>query len=139
MAEDLTITRDFPAAPEAVFRAFTDPGELGSWFWPPQLKPTAEMDLRVGGRYALRSQVSSLGLSGRYTAVVPHRSLAFDWTWDREALTTEVNLVFEPNGDMTRLTVVHRGFESTAQRDDHITGWSDCLDRLEPHLVSRRA
>jgi uncharacterized protein YndB with AHSA1/START domain len=128
-----------PAGPEAVFLAFTDSSELGAWFWPPRLKPTAEVDLHVGGRYAVRSQVSSLGVSGRCTAVAVNRSLAFDWTWDGEALTNEVTLGFEPNGRMTRLTVLHRGFEGAAQRDDHVTGWSDCLDRLETHLVSSRA
>lgn len=30
----------------------------------------------------------------------------------------------------TLLTVLHEGFSTESERDEHVQGWSDCLDRL---------
>ena len=31
---DLEVVREFDATPEEVWRALTEPAELGAWFWP---------------------------------------------------------------------------------------------------------
>lgn len=47
----LSVRRSYAAPPDAVFRAFTDPGLLERWFRPsPDVTVKAtELDLRVGG------------------------------------------------------------------------------------------
>ncbi|GAA0926475.1 hypothetical protein GCM10009558_106770 [Virgisporangium aurantiacum] len=47
---DLTITRTLAFPVDRVWRAMTDPVALAAWFWPQRFNPTAEVDLRVGGR-----------------------------------------------------------------------------------------
>ena len=55
---------------------------------------------------------------------------------DAETLVT-VELV--PSGEGgTGLALRHEGFADDATRDDHIQGWTDCLDRLPDWLASAR-
>ena len=46
----LTLTRRYTAAPEKVWRAWTDPQALRQWWAPVSV---AELDLRVGGRFRI--------------------------------------------------------------------------------------
>lgn len=53
---EVRITREFDAPIDAVFRAWTVPGELAQWYGPAQFdtpEATIRIDLRVGGRYEL--------------------------------------------------------------------------------------
>jgi len=43
-----------------------------------------------------------------------------------------------PSADGTELTLVHEGFADDDARDDHVKGWTDCLDRLPGWLASDR-
>lgn len=139
MSESLSLVGEFPAPRALVFRAFADPDELRAWFWPPRFGTASAVDLRKGGSYFLRSAVVGIGFSGRYIEVSAPTSLAFDWTWDGEPLTTSVRLEFEEAGMTARLCLSHSGFDTTKQRDDHVQGWNDCLDRLEIYLARIRA
>src|SRR2546429_5199761 len=50
------ITRVFDAPREQVFRAWTDPDDVSTWYGPEQMETPRErinIDLRVGGRYEL--------------------------------------------------------------------------------------
>ncbi|MEP6814275.1 MAG: SRPBCC domain-containing protein [Marmoricola sp.] len=50
----ITITRDFAAAPEKVWRAFTDPELLAKWMGPDRLTTTIETnEVRNGGRWRM--------------------------------------------------------------------------------------
>jgi uncharacterized protein YndB with AHSA1/START domain len=56
-AQQITITRVFDAPRELVFQAWTDPEHVATWFGPAGFKTPAdsvEIDLRVGGRFALK-------------------------------------------------------------------------------------
>jgi uncharacterized protein YndB with AHSA1/START domain len=50
--------------------------------------PTAEVDLRVGGRIGVvicdPSDGSERGATGEYTVVEPPHRLVFTWVWDHE-------------------------------------------------------
>ena len=53
---EVRITREFDAPIEAVFRAWTVPAELATWYGPAQFdtpEETIRIDLQVGGRYEL--------------------------------------------------------------------------------------
>ena len=50
------ITRIFEAPREAVFAAWTDPGQIAAWYGPEQFdtpRDSVHVDLRVGGRWEL--------------------------------------------------------------------------------------
>jgi uncharacterized protein YndB with AHSA1/START domain len=109
---------------EKVWRAVTDPAELGHWF-----PAEVEVDLRVGGTIAFvfPGGEGPPG-SGEVTELDPPRLFAF--TWDGDALRFELS----PDGAGCRLRFTHV-FEQadTAARD--AAGWHVCLDVLERRLA----
>jgi uncharacterized protein YndB with AHSA1/START domain len=128
---DLIVSRSLQAPPAAVWQAFTSAAALEEWFWPQRFGTTAEIDLRVGGRFRIASPRAGIAVSGRYTAVQPPNHLSFTWQWDGE---TQESLVIVELGE-TGLVLTHRGLDDAA-RESHVTGWSDCLDRLPAWLAS---
>ena len=75
------ITRTFPAPPERLWHALTDPAALAAWFWP-HLDNTVDVDLRVGGRYRITGPRAGIAVDGEYLAVDPPKRLVFTWQWD---------------------------------------------------------
>jgi len=97
--------------------------------------PTAETDLRVGGRYhiimhAPDGQVHDV--SGVYREIVPNRKLVYTWAWkstpERQSVVT---IELRAAGSGTELTLRHEQFADEATRDHHNQGWIGCLDRLD--------
>jgi uncharacterized protein YndB with AHSA1/START domain len=133
---DLRVERDLAASPELVWSAFTSAEGLAAWMWPGGWNTTAEVDLRVGGRYRIESGVSGMGVSGEFESIeVPHH-LEQTWRWDDDAEQTLVTITLTPSASGTALTIVHAGFSTDENRDNHVQGWNDCLDRLEPYLLA---
>lgn len=133
----LRLTRTFAAPREKVFRAWTEPEELKEW-WGPEgyATPTAEVDLRVGGRYRLGMMKLPNGdvfyLTGIYREVRPPEKLVYTWRWESqpELGETLVTIEFRDRGDATEVVLRHELFPNADARDDHSKGWSSCLDRL---------
>lgn len=137
----LTLTRRLKAAPDKVWRAWTDPQTLMRWFAPSDEfeTPTVECDLRVGGRYriVMKSPDGELhDVRGAYREIVPNRKLVFSWAWqsepDKESIVT---ITLRPDGVGTELTLQHDGIASSESRDKHQHGWIGCVDRLERLVV----
>ena len=123
---------------DVVARDFTDAPSVVAWIWPPRFESTAVVDPHPEGVWKVRSDVAELALLGRVLAVDAPRSLRLEWRWDGEEHTTDVEIVLEPaGGDATRVIVRHSGFQSQEERESHVEGWSDCLQRLaERHADS---
>ena len=130
----LTLQRTVAASPERVWAALTDAGALAAWFWPPALRTEVELDPRRGGGYVIHAP-DQMTVRGTYQEVEPPYRLRFSWRWDGEAEQTEVAIDLSTVDDGTAVALTHDGFASDASRDNHITGWSDCLDRLPGFLV----
>jgi uncharacterized protein YndB with AHSA1/START domain len=115
------------ADPSTIFELLTDP-ERQSW-----IGTDAEYDLTPGGIY----KVSVLGnhpALGEFTEVVTNEKLAFTFGWDQPghpipAGTTKVSITLIPEGDETRVRLVHSGLPDDAVTD-HTQGWTTLLDRL---------
>jgi uncharacterized protein YndB with AHSA1/START domain len=135
---ELHISRSLPASPEGVWRAFTDPDALAAWFWPTRFAPAVAADVRPGGRYRIDGPGAGIAVGGEYVAVNPPRRLAFTWQWDGESTQTRVTVELTPSRTGTDLALTHQGFAGDAERDNHVTGWSDCLDRLPAWLALPR-
>lgn len=118
------------APPERVFRAWTDPEEVTTWWRIPGAYETteAEIDLRVGGRYRFGGTSEGRGafeVHGEYREIQPGRRLVYTWIpdWDDGARESVVTLTFEAEAGGTRLVVEHLGFGTRESRDDHASGW----------------
>ena len=136
-ATTLAIRRTFPAPRERVCRAWTDPTELMRWWGPKGYEtPSAEVDLRAGGRYRLAMRKLPDGevfhLTGVYQEVRPPERLVYTWRWEAEPELGEtlVTVEFLDRGTFTEVALTHERFPSDAIRDRHGEGWSSCLDRL---------
>ena len=126
----LGIDRLIDSTPDRIWSALTDPSQLVVWWWP-HLDNTVEIELQVGGSYRFVGPKAGIAVSGHYLEVAPPQRLAFTWRWDGEDRVSQAafELHSEPGGG-TLLTVVHIGLADREERDNHIQGWTDCLDRL---------
>lgn len=144
----LTITRDFRASRERVWRAWTQPDALLRWHGP-AFYPAVEVnaDVRVGGawRACLKSdRVGDVLLwqSGRYLVVTPPERLEFTFAWetpnheDGPGVQTHVSIRLEELTDGgTRMHFCQTGFLSTRSADSHSAGWNGTFDRLAELLL----
>lgn len=126
------------AAPRAeVWRALTDESELADWFLPPEWEASASADARVGGRYELVSVSSQMTLHGSYAAVEPEQRLVFTWRWNDDGDETLVTISLSDADGGTEVEVLHERFRDEVSRENHVAGWTECLERLPAHLDER--
>jgi uncharacterized protein YndB with AHSA1/START domain len=131
--DTLAVTTFYPGVtPQELFSYWVEPPLLKQW-WPQQ----AEVDAAEGGEYHLSWPAMSWDLRGQYTAFRRGERLGFTWKWDHEPdlPTRQVDVAFEPVGDLgTQLTVTHGTYDSSKRdqddRDSHMEGWTYFLTRL---------
>lgn len=136
------LQRTFSAPRERVFRAWTDPDELKKWFGPSDqfTVPTAEVDLRVGGKYriAMRSPDGNLNVAaGVYREIRPPERLVFTWSWEEGGMDigeTLVTVEFRGAGQSTEVVLTHELLPTDEARKAHGEGWTGCLARLQKIL-----
>jgi uncharacterized protein YndB with AHSA1/START domain len=139
----LTLQRTLAAPPERVWHALTDPTALAAWFWPDSLRTVATLDPRPGGGYSIAAP-ARMAVRGEYRVVEPPRRLEFSWQWEGETERTIVRLELSTVDDpehaggpaATALRLTHDLFPDELSRDNHIQGWTDCLDRLPGFLAT---
>ena len=73
--------------------------------------------------------------AGTFLEVVPESKVVFTFGWDLPdhpipAGSTTVEITLIPEGDATRVRLVHRGLPADAI-GDHLSGWNYYLDRLD--------
>ncbi len=127
MAE-LTREMVMDASPATIFPFLTDPAKHVLW-----MGTDAELEATVGGTYRVLVQGTHPGV-GEFVEVVPDRKVVFTFGWDEPdhpipAASTEVEITLIPDGDKTRVRLVHRGLPDDAVAD-HTQGWDHYLDRL---------
>lgn len=128
----LSMTVDAP--PDAVFRALTEPDALREWMGAPD--PVVE--LRVGGRYELgwKYEVGGEEVAGgpmKVLDVVPNERLVVNWPdWRGDASVPEqsVTWLLEPEGEGTRVTLVHAGFTRAVDFSDYPFGWGHFMSEM---------
>lgn len=112
-----------PADPVRTFEAFTR--EIASWWQPdslfritPQGDGTLAFEPGVGGRLVTLLDNGETFEIGRISVWEPGRRLVFAW---RQASfspeqSTEVEVLFEPVGEETRVSIEHRAWDTIPQR-----------------------
>jgi uncharacterized protein YndB with AHSA1/START domain len=138
----LRLERTFAAPAEVVFDAWTEPEVLRRWWAarPDWECASADVDLRVGGRYRLSMRDPSDGsvrtVGGEYVEIARPRRLVYTWTWlaASDAMAgsedTLVTVEFRDLGGRTAVAITHERFADERVRDLHVLGWEGCLDSL---------
>jgi uncharacterized protein YndB with AHSA1/START domain len=161
----VVIERVFDAAPELVYKAWTDPEMIKKWWGPEHFTaPSIKTDLRIGGKYVFAmqgepgSQWESISYSaGEYKEIVPNEKLVVtDYFSDSEGNKVKpstygigedfpdemtVTVLFENIGEgKTKLSVIYPKPETEEQLEAMLKtqmkeGWQSSLNKLEAALI----
>lgn len=136
----LRIERTFDAPIDKVFEAWTREEVLRRWLHagPEWETPTADVDLRVGGR--IRIVMRDLdgadhGATGEYLVIDPPNRLVFTWVWEHERMRRQlIELSFRERDGRTTVTMTNSAIPTGDQLADQKRGWHLCYDNLEREL-----
>ena len=120
---------DVAAAPDVVYRYFTDADLLVQW-WPE--KATVDDRSRL---FELSWPSQGMRLLGHYVVTEPGRRLAFTWGFAHEPFQPRtVDIQFDETTDGTRLTIEHTHGDDADERQGYIDGWKFFVERLRSVL-----
>ena len=107
----ITITREFDAPPEKVFRAFVEPELFAQWVGPRGLETRIdEWDARTGGHWRYRAVREDLdtGFYGSFHEVRPHERIVQTFTWEGapDGVSLETMTFQRLDGDRCRIVGV---------------------------------
>lgn len=143
----LSMTREFDAPRELVFKAFTDPDQLAAWFGPVGVDSPRDrivVEPRVGGAWQLVMVWEEDGLAkeGPIDAVIsvfdPPSLLVATQRVEPDVGATsqiELRLEFEDLGGRTRLHLIQGPFGSTEFLDMTREGWGTSFTKLDKVLA----
>jgi uncharacterized protein YndB with AHSA1/START domain len=98
---------------------------------------TADVDLRVGGRFRLVMADEHLRIEhiGEYRVIQPPRLLVFTWRSEFTGMRdTRVTVRLTERGAFeTELEVIHE-FATDEEASSHAGGWSQLVNRLQSYL-----
>jgi uncharacterized protein YndB with AHSA1/START domain len=146
---DLVITRTFDAPRELVWKYWTEPERAMKWWGPKGYTcPSAEMDVRVGGKYllAMRSpEGKDYWSTGTYKEVAEPYHLTMSDSFSDEKgnvvpasfygmpgefpMELWVFVSFEEHGGKATMTLVHSGMPQGETKDAE-SGWNQSFDKL---------
>ena len=132
----VTLTRILNASRERVFAAWTQPELICKWFGPTMdSQCEAEVDLRVGGDYAIHVNGAS-GIRrtayGKYLEIAPPARLMMTWHLSgfAEADGSIITVDLRERDGRTELTLTHAQLPNEQMRDAHAQGWNAGLNKL---------
>lgn len=145
--KQVVITRTFPAGIERLWDAFTKKEDMLKWQSPIGMTtPHVEVDLRVGGKYAISMQYLDtkeiVTVRGVFKVIEKPTKLVYTWKWDTSDMDeTEVTVMFHENAkDETLVTLIHSGFslhpteydiKNNWTSETHQAGWTTAFEKLE--------
>lgn len=152
--QDFTITRDFDAPRELVFRAWTDCDHFSHWFGPKDFTtPHCSIEPRPGGTWtsSMRSpEGSEFWSSGTIVEIDEPSRLVVDEGFSDEhgnrisaqeygmsddmPSEERMTLTLEEHRGRTRLTVRQGIPTDVAERNGAPQGWQETLDKLDSYL-----
>ncbi|MCC6413385.1 MAG: SRPBCC family protein [Saprospiraceae bacterium] len=133
----ITVEATINAAPAKVWDYYTKPEHITQWNFadPSWHCPSAENDLRVGGKYRARMEAKdgSFGFDFEavYSELVLGRKLTYQMTDGREATVT-----FDGNNGQTDVTVT---FDAETENSVELQrgGWQAILDNFKKYTESQ--
>jgi len=131
---ELTVTRTIATTPERMWQAWTTEAGLASWWWHNWPDTRYQVDATVGGSYRIEAGDHGIGVHGTYQRVQPLDRLDFSWIWvtgDVDGDIEQVCVTFTPDGDGTRIDLLHTGGWTTPEPvENYRQGWDFVLSAL---------
>jgi uncharacterized protein YndB with AHSA1/START domain len=133
----VTLHRVLKAAPEKVYRAFTEPDAMSFWLPPYGFLCTVhQMDVREGGSYKMSFTNFSTGnghsFGGNFLEIKPNEFIKHTDKFDDPNLpgemTTSISLKKVLVG--TELKIVQEGIPAAIPAEMCYLGWQDSLEKL---------
>ncbi|SLN34581.1 SRPBCC family protein [Oceanibacterium hippocampi] len=143
-AGELTLTRLIDAPRALVWEVWTDPAHAAHWgpdgYRVEFLTGTAEVGQPWRARLVSLDGGNDLMQGGVFREIVVGERVVYSFGWenddgkvDEEMLTT---VTFADAGDgQTLLTLHQTGFTSIDERDGHVGGWSQAIERLATYAA----
>jgi uncharacterized protein YndB with AHSA1/START domain len=137
MSNTVKFHRVLKAAPEKVFRAFTEPGAMASWLPPYGFFCTVHsMEAKTGGAYKMSFTNFSTGNShsfgGKFLEIKPNEFLKYTDKFDDPNLpgemTTTVWLKKVSVG--TEINITQEGIPDAIPAEMCYLGWQESLEKL---------
>ncbi len=133
-APEIRLAIVIDAPPSAVFRALMEPELVNRWVG----STSAQVDPRVGGAYSYgwEYEIDGRTVQGGPTRILEleeNRRLVVDWPdWrgDESVTGQTVTFTLHPEGDGTRVELLHSGFTRVADISDYPFGWGHFLNEL---------
>ncbi|NLE23698.1 MAG: SRPBCC domain-containing protein [Actinobacteria bacterium] len=152
--QDFTITREFDAPRELVYKAWTDCDHFVHWFSPKEFTTShCSIDLRPGGVWtsAMRSpegndfyssgtfveidEPSRFVIDGGFSDAQGNRVSAQEYGMSDDMPSEErMTVTLEEHGSRTRMTVRQSIPSDVAERNGAPQGWQETLDKLDAYL-----
>lgn len=157
--KNVQIDRTFAAPIEVIWSMWTETEHFANWYGPMGARiPTAEMDVRVGGRRHIAMEMDTpngpmvMFFVGEYREVDPMTRLVYTESMadaDGNPLTAEqmgmpagapmetsIVVELEDLGDHTRMTMTHIGVPGDSPGGQ---GWAMAIDKLEALVAERHS
>lgn len=134
MHQKITITATINAPIEKVWRYWSEPDHITKWAFASDdwEAPSAENDLRVGGRFVTHMQAkdssTEFDFSGEYTEVIENEKISYLLDDERKVVT-----VFESTGNQTTIISTFE-MEHENPEDMQRAGWQAILDNFKKHV-----
>ena len=136
----LRLERSIAATPAKVFEAWTRAESIARWFAPSNDFEIVvhAIEPRVGGAYRIEMRPPAGDpniVTGTFRELTSPSRIVFTWAWERpDANESLVTVTIQPDGQGSRLVLLHERFANTEERDKHNQGWEGCLARLPKAL-----
>jgi uncharacterized protein YndB with AHSA1/START domain len=142
-AQEITITRVLDAPRELVWKAWTEPERLASWWGPPGWSTEVEtvtMEVRPGGTFRLTSvsdEGEEMPVAGVYREVIEPERLVLEEPAEQSWHEGSVSVVTLTDlGDGRTELVMRATIQTTDEMARHAEGGiAATLDRLAAHLA----
>ena len=133
----VSLQRVIKAAPEKLFRAFSEPNAYATWIPPYGFLGTIHhMDFRVGGTYKMSFTNFSTGsghsFGGTYIEIKTNELIKLTDKFDDENLPEEMTTTIQFNKVIcgTEIKIVQEGIPSIIPIEMCYLGWQESLDKL---------
>ena len=137
MSNSVSLHRVIKAAPEKVYRAFTEPTAIASWLPPYGFLCTVhEMDVKIGGSFKMSFHNFSTGnghsFGGKYLELKPGELLKYTDRFDDPNLPGEMITTVWLKKVLvgTEIKVLQEGIPDVIPAEMCYLGWQESLDKL---------
>lgn len=128
------IERSFPASPERVWKAITDPNEMKKWYFDlPGFKPETGYNFEFMGGSPDGVQYKHLC---EVKEVVLNRKISYSWRYEGYEGNSLVTFELLPEGSAARLKLTHEGLDTFPKSNPDLAaknfaeGWTDIIGRM---------